>query len=55
MAKPEVKDVRKELEKYGTFKPYINYYKANPKYRKMLPTEVKAFIYFRRLLKTMKI
>jgi hypothetical protein len=39
MAKPEIKDVRKELEKYGNFKPHINFYKSNPKYKRLLPKE----------------
>jgi hypothetical protein len=39
IAKPDVKDVRKEIEKYGNFKPYINFYKSDPKYKKLLPRE----------------
>lgn len=39
MAKPDVKDVRKEIEKWGSYKPYIKFYKSNPKYRKLLPAE----------------
>lgn len=39
LAKPDVKDVRKELEKYGHYRSYINFYKSNPKYKKLLPPE----------------
>jgi import inner membrane translocase subunit TIM50 len=39
MAKPDVKDVRKEIEKYGNYKTYVNFYKSNPKYKKLLPKE----------------
>ncbi len=39
MAKSDVKDIRVELEKYGHFKPYIKFYKSDPKYRKLLPRE----------------
>jgi mitochondrial import inner membrane translocase subunit TIM50 len=37
LAKPEVRDVRKELEKYGHYRPYIKFYKSDPKYKKLLP------------------
>ncbi len=40
MGKKEVVDVRSEIEKYGNVKPYLNYYKSNPKYRSLLPNEV---------------
>jgi len=43
MAKKEVTDVRKEIEKYGNFKPYMNYYKSNPKYKALLPKEAEVF------------
>jgi len=43
LSKKEVVDVRKEIEKYGNFKPYINFYKSNPKYRSLIPNEVKKF------------
>lgn len=39
MAKPEVKDVQKELEKYGNYKPHLKYYKMHPKYHRLLPRE----------------
>ena len=39
LSKHEVKDVRKEIQKYGNFKPHINYYKSIPKYKKLLPRE----------------
>lgn len=39
MSKPNVKDVRKEIERWGNYKPQIKYYKANPKYSKLLPRE----------------
>lgn len=39
LARPEVKDVRKELDKYGNYRPYIKFYKSNPKYKKLLPKE----------------
>lgn len=39
MAKPEVKDIRKEIEKYGNYKTYINFYKSSPKYKKLLPKD----------------
>lgn len=39
MAKPEIKDVRKEIEKYGNYKTYINFYKSSPKYKRLLPKE----------------
>eukprot|EP00340_Litonotus_pictus_P008862 CAMPEP_0170515350 /NCGR_PEP_ID=MMETSP0209-20121228/1791_1 /TAXON_ID=665100 ORGANISM="Litonotus pictus, Strain P1" /NCGR_SAMPLE_ID=MMETSP0209 /ASSEMBLY_ACC=CAM_ASM_000301 /LENGTH=251 /DNA_ID=CAMNT_0010799793 /DNA_START=436 /DNA_END=1194 /DNA_ORIENTATION=- len=41
MAKPNVKDVREEIQKYGSYKPHIKYYKSIPKYRKLLPKEEK--------------
>jgi len=40
MAKPNITDVRKELDKYGSFKPHIRYYKSNPKYEKLVPKDV---------------
>jgi len=43
MAKKEVTDVRKEIEKYGNVKPYMNYYKSNPKYKALLPKEAEVF------------
>ena len=43
MAKKEVTDVRKEIEKYGNSKPYMNYYRANPKYKALLPKEAEVF------------
>lgn len=39
LSKPEVKDVRRELEKYGSYKPYLKFYKSNPKFNKLLPKE----------------
>lgn len=39
LAKPNIKDVRQAITKYGNFKPHINYYKSNPKYHKLLPKE----------------
>jgi hypothetical protein len=39
MSKPTIKDVRKELDKYGHFKPYINFYKSDKKYANLLPKE----------------
>jgi len=39
MAKPNVKDIRQEITKYGNFKPYIKYYKSIPKYKKLLSKE----------------
>ena len=39
MAKTNVKDVRQELVKLGNYKPYINYYLSNPKYKKLLPKD----------------
>jgi len=41
MSKKEVTDIRKEIEKHGNFKPYMNYYRSNPKYKALLPNEVK--------------
>lgn len=40
LSAPNVKDVRTEIEKYGNFKPHLKYYKANPKYHKLLPKSV---------------
>ncbi len=40
MAKPEIQDVRVELDKYGHYKSHIKFYKLNPKYHKLLPPEV---------------
>lgn len=34
-----MKDVRKELEKYGHFKPHIKFYKSDKKYSKLIPQE----------------
>ena len=39
IAKPDVKYVRKEFEKFGNYRTYINFYKSNPKYKKLLPRE----------------
>jgi len=41
MAKPTVTDIRKELEKYGSFKPHLKYYNSTPKYQKLIPKDVK--------------
>lgn len=43
MSKKEVTDVRKEIEKYGNLKPYMNYYRSNPKYKALLPKEAEVF------------
>jgi import inner membrane translocase subunit TIM50 len=39
LARPSVKDVRTEIEKYGNINPHIKYYKSVPKYQKLLPKE----------------
>ena len=39
LSKPNIKDVRKTIEKYGNFKPHLKYYKENPKYHKLLPKD----------------
>jgi len=39
MSKSTVKDVRKMISTYGNYKPYLNYYKQNPRYHKLLPDE----------------
>ena len=39
LSKPEVRDVRKELEKWGNYRPYIKFYKSDPKYKKLLPRQ----------------
>ena len=44
MAKPNVKDVRNELEKYGNFRPHMKFYKANSKYHRMLPKETSTVL-----------
>ncbi len=40
MGKSTVTDVRKELEKYGSYKPHIRFYNSNPKYQKLVPKDV---------------
>lgn len=42
MSKPTIKDVRKELEKWGHYKPYINFYKSDKKYANLLPKEAQV-------------
>ena len=39
MSSKKVTDVREELDKYGNFKPHINYYKTHKKYKNLLPPE----------------
>ena len=39
MSKKEITDVRTEIEKYGNYKSYLNYYRSNPKYHQLLPKE----------------
>ena len=39
MSKPTIKDVRKELDKYGHFKPHVKFYKSDKKYSKLVPPE----------------
>ena len=39
LSKPNIKDVRRTIEKYGNYKPHLKYYKENPKYHKLLPKE----------------
>lgn len=39
MSKSTVKDVRKMILTYGNYKPYLKYYKQNPRYHKLLPDE----------------
>lgn len=43
LAKPNVTDVRKELDKWGHYLPFVKFYKSNPKYHKLLPKEVRLF------------
>ena len=43
LAKPEIQDVRVELDKYGHYKPHIKFYKMHPKYHKLLPPEVRFY------------
>lgn len=42
MAKKEVSDVRTEIEKYGNYKTYLNYYRSNPKYKALLPKDTEV-------------
>jgi import inner membrane translocase subunit TIM50 len=39
MAKPDIKDVRNEFKRLGNYRTYINFYKSNPKFKKLLPKE----------------
>ncbi len=39
LSKPNVKDVRSVITKYGNYKPHLKYYKENPKYHKLLPSD----------------
>jgi import inner membrane translocase subunit TIM50 len=39
LAKPDVKDVREVISKYGSYKTYLNFYKSHPKYNRYLPKE----------------
>ena len=39
LSKPQVKDVREYMAKYGNVKPHYKFYKENPKYAKLLPKE----------------
>lgn len=39
MSKKEITDVTKELEKYGSYRPQLKYYKENSKYHSLLPKD----------------
>ena len=43
MSKKDIKDVTKELEKYGSYRPQLKYYKENSKYHSLLPKDVSCY------------
>ena len=40
LSKPQVRDVREYIAKYGNVRPHLKFYKENPKYAKLLPKDV---------------